>query len=99
MPYITKVLAQNQLPNSSQKPQKKPDSRPLNKTRLVFVWPKTPPNLSGISGRFAGNASRQDFCAFNVKLPLTAVAPVQNQNVTIQQKAQPNEIRWGLTTV
>jgi hypothetical protein len=102
-PYPAKVLAQDKTPSTSKKPDKKPNSPQINKPRIGFVWPKTPPGLTGVLGRPTGAASRGCFPDIQSQSPLTALVPFKKQDLATKQKDKSGEIDvpmnvWGLTT-
>ncbi|MCX7592998.1 MAG: hypothetical protein N2235_04415, partial [Fischerella sp.] len=80
--YPTQGIAQTKLPTNTQQPPQptnKPASPKQPASRPVFVWPKTPPRLTTVSGRRTGMGSRNHCPA--VGTGLTALVPVQEQEV------------------
>lgn len=99
--YPAKGIAQTKVPATIQQPVQptnKPASPKQQTSRPVFIWPKTPPRLTTVSGRRTGMGSRNDCPA--VGTALTALVPVQEQEVAskhINTSSIPVDV-WGLTT-
>jgi len=97
--YPAQVIAQTKQPPTSKPAQraKKPTSPQRGASRPVFVWSKTPPGLSSISGRETGMGSREN-CP-KVETPLTALIPFKERGLATKQKdnSAPMDV-WGLTT-
>ena len=96
--YPAQVTAQTKQPPTSKPAQrtKKPTSPQAGASRLVFVWPKTPP-ISSIPGRETGMASREN-CP-TVETPLTALVPFKERGLATKQKDKSTQMDvWGLTT-
>ncbi len=104
--YPTQVTAQTQKVRINKQPvqptktgtsPKKPTRRKKPSSRPVFVPPKAPSGLTPISGRRRGMGSRNNCPA--VKMPLTALAPFQGQQVSKKTNKSNIGIVGGLTSL